>query len=334
MFTRLKKYGIDGFVVALLIAILVAWLFPYFSTINRPISLNVLTNWGIAGIFFFYGLRLSPASIREGTSNWKLHLLIQITTFILFPLLILAVMAFFPNAKSDLLWLGIFYVAALPSTVSSSVVMVSIARGNIPSAIFNASLSSLLGVFITPLWLRFFSENEIHGAAGFSDILTKLFLQVILPIIIGILLHRPLGKYADRYGKFLRFFERAVIVLIVYNAFANSFTDGIFSGYGIEIILWVIAGMGLLFTVIYLIMLLACRWMHFSTEDTITATFCGSKKSLVHGSAMSKILFPHISSSGLILMPVMIYHILQLIIVSIIATRLSRREDSNKNKGV
>lgn len=325
MLSFLKKIGIDGFVLALIAAVFIAWLFPQLGTIRTPFSLATITDVGIGGIFFFYGLRLSAAKMKEGTSNWKLHSLIQITTFIVFPILILAVMQFFPNSKTDLLWLGIFYAAALPSTVSSSVVMVSIAKGNIPAAIFNASLSSLLGVFITPLWMRLFVSNVEHATSSFQDIFIKLFLQVILPITTGILLNRYWGNFAERRQKFLRFFERTIIILIVYNAFANSFVEGIFSNYGISTIFYVITGMFLLFLIAYFLMKASCKMMRFSVEDTITATFCGSKKSLIHGSTMSRVLFPNIQAQGLVLMPIMVYHILQLIVVSLIATTLSRR---------
>lgn len=325
-----KNIGIDGFILALIAAVLAARLFPQLGTIENPISLSAITDFGIAGIFFFYGLRLHPAKMKAGASNWRLHLLIQCTTFILFPILILGAMQFFPNSKSGLLWLGIFYVAALPSTVSSSVIMVSIAKGNIPAAIFNASLSSLLGVFITPLWMRLFLDNVDHSPANFRDIFIKLCLQVILPIVLGMFLNRFWGRFAEKRRKILNLFEKSVIVLIVYNAFSNSFVTGVFSDYGLWTIVWVIVGMVLLFFVTYFIMKVCCKAMNFSVEDTITATFCGSKKSLVHGSAMSKILFPGISAQGLVLMPIMIYHITQLLIVGVIANKRSRRDVSEK----
>lgn len=322
----LKRFGVDGFILALIVAVLVAWLFPQLGTMKKPFSLSAITDFGIAGIFFFYGLRLHPAKMKEGASNWKLHLLIQCTTFILFPILILAAMQFFPHSKGDLLWLGIFYVAALPSTVSSSVIMVSIAKGNIPAAIFNASLSSLLGVFITPFWMRLFLTNVDHNPANFQDVFLKLCLQVILPLLLGMFLNRYWGRFAEKWRKVLNFFEKSVIVLIVYNAFSNSFVTGVFSDFGILTIIYVIIGMVLLFFITYFIMKACCKAMKFSTEDVITATFCGSKKSLVHGSAMSKILFPGISAQGLVLMPIMIYHITQLLIVGVIANKFSQRD--------
>lgn len=322
----MKKIGIDGFVIALLCAVLAAWIYPALGVMTSPISLNWITDIGIAGIFFFYGLRINPLQMRTGILNWKLHILIQITTFVLFPALIFLVMSFVPNVSDNLLWVGIFYVAALPSTVSSSVLMVSIGRGNIPSAIFNASLSSILGVVLTPLWMRFFLAHATHGGvASFSDILLRLLWQIILPLTIGFLLHRILSDFAEKYKQHLRIFEKTVIVMIVYTAFSKSFSENIFSNYNVWTILGVAFGMMLLFTVIYWMLKIVCKLLRFSLEDTITTLFCGSKKSLVHGSAMAKVLFQNTASSGLVLMPIMMYHIIQLIIVSIIAVKLSKR---------
>jgi sodium/bile acid cotransporter 7 len=323
----MKKIGIDGFVIALLLAVLAAWIYPKFGTMSSPISLSFITDIGIAGIFFFYGLRINPAQIRTGILNWKLHILIQITTFILFPALIFLVMVFVPDVKNNLLWVGIFYVAALPSTVSSSVLMVSIGRGNIPAAIFNASLSSILGVVLTPLWMRFFLSQTQSGIANFCDILLRLLIQIILPLTVGFLLHRFLSRFAVKHIKFLRLFEKTVIVLIVYTAFSGSFSDGIFSSYSLWTICGVAGGMLLLFTLIYQILRIVCKMLRFSLEDSITAIFCGSKKSLVHGSAMAKVLFQGIASTGLVLVPIMLYHIIQLIVVSVIAEKLSKRSD-------
>jgi len=304
--------------------VLFACIYAATGGMTSPISLCWSTDIGIAGIFFFYGLRINPTQMRAGVLNWKLHILIQLTTFVLFPALILLTISFLPETRDELLWIGIFYVAALPSTVSSSVLMVSIGKGNVPGAIFNASFSSILGVVVTPLWMRFYLSQAQGGAANFSDILLRLLLQIVLPLAIGFLLHRLLSSFAEKQKNRLRFFEKAVIVTIVYTAFSTSFTEGVFSDYAFSTILGVALGMAILFTLVYWILKLVCKMLRFSREDSITAIFCGSKKSLVHGSAMVKVLFQGVASSGLILMPIMIYHIIQLVVVSVIATKVKK----------
>ena len=81
-----------------------------------------------------------------------------------------------------------------------------------------------------------------------------------------------------------------------------------------------------LFVLAMAIVYLLCRLMRFDRADTITAVFCGSKKSLVHGSVMSRVLFGASPMTGVILLPTMLYHAFQLIIVSITAKKIGQEQ--------
>lgn len=282
-----------------------------------PLSLSSLANVGVSLIFFFYGLKLNFTQLQAGLRNYRLHLIIQLTTFIIFPAVVLAARALLITPDTTLLWLGIFYVAALPSTVSSSVVMVSIAGGNIPAAIFNASISSLIGVFVTPLWMSFLLANT-SGQYDLAGVIGKLTIQVIVPVVVGLLLNRKLGWLAERNKSWLRYFDQLIILLIVYTAFCESFSRNLFAKYSAGDLLW-LAGLllGLFFLIFGLITLFG-KWLNFSRDDLITALFCGSKKSLIQGTVMASMLFAG-SIAGVVLLPIMIYHALQLIVASILA---------------
>ena len=179
-------------------------------------------------IFFFYGLKLSPEKLKEGLGYWKLHTVVQLSTFLLFPCVALVVSLFVDT--STLSWLGFFYLAALPSTVSSSVVMVSIAGGNVPAAIFNASISSIIGIVITPLWMNLYGYQGT-GSVPLSDVMLKLSLQVFLPLMAGMALHKRLGAWAGTYTKQLRWGDQLVILLIIYTSFCESFHQNMFETY-------------------------------------------------------------------------------------------------------
>jgi sodium/bile acid cotransporter 7 len=291
---------------------------------REPVSLGDVATYGVSAIFFFYGLRLSPEKLRAGLSNWRLHLVVQSATFLLFPLLIMPLHTFFEGTSGELLWLGTFYLAALPSTVSSSVVMVSIAKGNIPAAIFNASISSLIGVFVTPLWMGLYLSAG-SGDFDMGQIMGKLVLQVLLPVTLGIFLHRYWGGFADRHKKQLRFFDQVIILVIVYTSFSESFARNMFSGYSMSDLLLLGAAMLVLFFAVFGILHVVNRLFGFSHENRVTAIFCGSKKSLVHGTVMSKVLFPDANIVGIILLPIMLYHALQLLISSVLAQSIARR---------
>lgn len=319
-----RRLGIDPFVVGLLLAILAAYLWPDPGVRKGFLSLDSIAGVGVSFIFFFYGLRLSPGKLKAGLSNWKLHVAIQSTTFIAFPLIALGFYHLFNGGGFDYLWMGAFYLAALPSTVSSSVVMISIAGGNIAAGIFNASVSSLIGVFTTPVWMGLFIKSQT-GTYDLGEVIFKLILQVLVPVALGIALNHRWGAFAERRKKALRNFDQAIILLIVYTSFCDSFARKMFQGYQplhlAVLVVLLIAFFFLMFGLVHAV----SRIMKFNREDRIAAIFCGSKKSLVHGTVMSKVLFPDANITGVILLPLMLYHALQLVIASIIAQGMAKR---------
>ncbi|MGS2761060.1 bile acid:sodium symporter family protein [Sinomicrobium sp. M5D2P9] len=325
------RFKTDPFVLALILSVVTAYFFPGAGIEGSGFPIKTISSIGISLIFFFYGLKLSPDKIKKGLNNWKLHLVVQLSTFVLFPLLVLPFYALMQNTEQHTLWLAVFFLAALPSTVSSSVVMVSMAKGNIPAAIFNASLSGIIGILITPLWITPFLE-QANTDIDFGHIYTQLAIEVIIPVILGILLQPLGGKIANRYSKQLSFFDKSIILLIVYKSFAGSFHSGIFSQIQwYDILLLIGIALSLFFAAYGLIYVLS-GILGFNREDRITALFCGSKKSLVHGTVMSKVLFSKLSTAGIILLPLMLYHGLQILIISIIASKLAGKALAEEQK--
>lgn len=299
--------------------------FPYRDSYNKVFDLGAFIDWGIAGIFFLYGLKLNLKDVIKDVSNWKLHVLVQLGTFVLFPLLVLMFYPVFRNTEYVQSWLSVYFLACLPSTVSSSVVMVSIARGNITSAIFNASISGLIGIVITPLFLGFFLDA--HGFGGDeSEIIYQLVQKVLLPIILGFLLNPFLKQLVQRYGKVIAEFDRFIILLIVYESFSKAFIENIFSSVSSLVFVVMAISVVSLFFIVYQILKFTAKKLGFSREDVITATFCGSKKSLVHGSLFVMVLGISESQKVLFLLPVLIYHAFQLFYVSWLAGKLSQRQ--------
>ena len=315
---------LDKFVLAIICTIIIAYFLPQFGLEGSIIPIDVISTVGISFIFFFYGLKLNGEKIKEGLKNWKLHVLIQLSTFLIFPLIVLVFYPFVKSEEAHLLWLAIFFMAALPSTVSSSVVMVSMAKGNIPSAIFNASISGIIGIAITPLLVGFFTTNA-SANFDYSSVYLNLIVQIILPVVLGVLLQRYFGKYAQKYSAQLSLFDKSVILLIIYKSFAKSFHQKIFSTVSVfDFILLFTVVITLFFVVYYFIGSIAKK-LNFSLEDKITAQFCGTKKSLIHGTVFSKVLFGTSPVTGFILLPIMLFHAIQILIISIIARKLGAR---------
>lgn len=314
---------IDKFVLAIITTIIIAYFFPLWGTEHSNIPMNLISSIGISLIFFFYGLKLSPEKLKTGLSNWKLHVLVQTSTFLMFPLLVLLVHPLLQHKEQELIWLAFFFLAALPSTVSSSVVMVSMAKGNVPAAIFNASISGIIGIAITPLWMGLFI-NTSTADFNFIEIYSNLIIQIIVPVVLGLLLQRYFGEFARKHSSKLTLFDKSIILLIIYKSFANSFYNDIFSTVSVLDLLLLFIGVLILFGVVYYLTGFISKKLHFNKEDQITAQFCGTKKSLVHGTVFSKILFGNMASIGLLLLPLMLFHAIQILIISVIASKKGR----------
>ena len=319
----LAKAGLNIFFLLMLLAIFMAWLKPGVGVAESFLHLPMIAGYGVSLIFFFYGAKLSPESLISGLTNWRLHLLVQLSTFLFFPLIISVFKLFMPDYFLTLTGIGIYFLAALPSTVSSSVVMIAIARGNIAAGIFNASISSILGIFLTPLLMSGILEK---ATAGFdiSHTIFQLCIQVLFPVIAGLLLHQKLGKWVILYKNGLRNFDQLIILLIVYTSFCESFSGRMFDQLSFLQIIFLGLLMLLLFLTFFIMMNQLSIRLGFNREDRITIIFCGSKKSLVQGAVMGKVLFPEQSMLGVVLLPLMIYHALQLLTGSIIANEMGK----------
>jgi sodium/bile acid cotransporter 7 len=320
MFSRLKRFGLDGFMIGLLSAVALAWLIPDVLKTGGLIHIDYFTTYGIALVFLLYGLTLSPKKMREGVVNWRLHVVVQAATFLLFPLLGVLLVLAVGSRMDPALALGFLYLCALPSTVSSSVAMTSIARGNVPGAIFNASLSSLIGVFITPLWVNAYLHSQ-GGGMDLGPVIMKIVLLVLLPIVLGQILRPFVLRWIEAHLAFAKFLDRATILAIVANSFADSVAEGVWAAHGIGTIFLIAAISIGLFWLMFGLMSVICRALGFNRGDRIAAIFCGSKKSLASGVPMAKIMFGANPALGLIIAPIMLFHLLQLIMVSVIARR-------------
>ncbi len=310
-----------GFIVAIFLAIGIAYFFPQGIDL---LPLKTITDIGIGLIFFFYGLKLSPAEFRAGVINYKIHIVIHVTTFIVFPLLCLLCLPLFEDGLKSDLWIALFFLGTLPSTVSSSVVMVALAKGNLPTAIFNASLSGLIGIVATPLWIGFILGKSADF--DFIVVLQKLCLQIILPLALGLFLQRYFGHFARKYGKQLSLFDKTTIILIIYSSFSNSFTSDLIASVELDELLKMAVIVLILFFAVFFGLAYFSKIIGFNTEDKIAAQFCGTKKSLVHGSVMVRVLFGNAASSGLLLLPIMLYHSTQLILVAWYAEKYRKRQ--------
>jgi sodium/bile acid cotransporter 7 len=313
----------DWFLLSMAAVTTLAWAVPAPGAAGGWMHPELVTKCGVALIFFLHGVLLSFGAMRAGALNWRLHVVVQTCTFVFFPLLGLALNAALGDRVSPELKLGLMFLCALPSTVSSSVAMTATARGNVAGAVFNATLSSLIGVFLTPLWIAFVLKTS-GQAQPIGPVILDLLRWLVLPLAIGQVLHPWLGELAKRHKPTINLVDRGTILLLVYTSFCDSFQQHIWSGRGAGQ-LWLMLAIALaLFGLAMWATSAASRALGFDRADRIAAMFCGSKKTLASGVPMAKLIFGAHPALGLILLPIMIYHPLQLVICGVLAERWGR----------
>ncbi|HVY68434.1 MAG TPA: bile acid:sodium symporter family protein, partial [Verrucomicrobiae bacterium] len=245
-------------------------------------------------------------------------------TFLFFPLLGLVLLKLCGKLISPDLRLGFFYLCALPSTVSSSVAMTSAAHGNVPGAVFNATLSSLLGVFLTPLWMGWMLRGIEHPVPMLS-VIEDLLLWLVLPLVVGQLCRPWLGNWVHRHKKSVHKVDRGTILLLVYTSFCDSMKWGVWTKHGPGTVAVALAGTLVLFWIALLATSAVSDALGLPFADKVTAVFCGSKKTLASGIPMAQLIFGSYPGISLVLIPIMIYHPLQLVICGVIAGRWAKR---------
>jgi sodium/bile acid cotransporter 7 len=316
----LSRFGIDTFLLGLMGMVALAWIVPDMGKSGGHLHMELVSGYGVALAFGLYGLTLPPERMKAGFLNWRLHALVQGATYVLFPVAMWGLAALARPVADPAVLLGFFFLAALPSTVSSSVAMTSIAKGNVAGAIFNATLSSLIGVVVTPLWVNAFLAASGAGL-DLAHVLGRVTLLVVVPIIAGQLLRPYVHGWVDRNVTWIKWVDRVTILLIVFNSFADSVAEGVWSHHGLQLPLWVAAASLALFFVVFGLLSVLCRLLGFSREDRIAGVFCGTKKSLATGVPMARIMFGGDPALGLIIVPIVLYHFIQLVVASFIARR-------------
>lgn len=310
---------IDKFVLSMLVAVLLSFLAPWLGAKNSPLHLSLVTKWGVALVFFLHGANLSFDAIKSGASNWRLHLFIQSCTFILYPLI---GFAFFYLAKDFVSFpvrLGFFYLCALSSTISSSVTLTGIGKGNVAGAVFDATISGILGIFITPFLVSIIMQDANLGHFDIKNAIFDVAKTLLLPFVLGQIFRPIILKPITKHKKIIGFVDKSVLVLIVFVAFCNANYDKIWAKIApVEIIIILISIISLLAFVLF-VTIEAAKIFGFSHQDKVAGVFCGVTKSLANGAPIAAILFASSPYLGIILIPIMIYHQSQLIACSILA---------------
>lgn len=314
----------DNFTLILIAVMIAATVVPAHG--QGAVIFDWITTLAIALLFFLHGAKLSRSAIIAGAMHWRLHLLVFACTFILFPLIGWALKPLLVPLLGEPLYVGILYLCVLPGTVQSAIAFTSIARGNVPAAVCSASASSLIGIGLTPLLLKLLLDADAGaGTASTLDAIVHISVQLLLPFLAGHLMRRWIGDWIDRNRSWLVNVDQSSILLVVYTAFSASVIGGLWQKVPVQ----ALAVLTVICCVLLAVMLYATTWLArhlaFDHEDEIAIVFCGSKKSMATGVPMAQVLFSG-SAIGPALLPLIIFHQIQLMVCAVLAQHYLRRK--------
>ena len=318
----LKLLALDRFTLLLVAMVLLASFLPVSGSAAH--AFNVITTIAIAILFFLHGAKLSREAIVQGIMHWKFHVLVFAFTFAVFPILgLLAKPVLLPMLGQEL-YRGFLFMCFLPSTVQSSIAFTSVAKGNVASAVCSASFSNIIGMFITPVLVSVFilGKSE-HGFDPTSSII-QITLLLLLPFVLGQLFRPLVYPHMMKVPRLVKSFDQGSILMVVYGAFSSAVVAGLWNEVSWQTLLLLVLACSLFLTVIMLLAYYLPKLFGFNRKDQIAIFFCSSKKTLASGVPMAQILFIG-QPLGMIVLPIMIFHQIQLMVCGIIANRWSKQ---------
>jgi sodium/bile acid cotransporter 7 len=313
--TKLARFLPDRFTQAIVAMLALALVLPCRGDSARVVALG--GEVAIALLFFLQGARIPRSAVLAGILHWRLHLVILGATFVAFPLLGVALRPLSGAVLAPTLYMGLVFLCALPSTVQTSVVFTSIAGGNVAAALCSASLSSILGMVLTPLLVDLLLQT--HGETSLKG-LGSIVLHLMLPFVLGHALQGWIGAWMQHRRKVVGLIDRASVLLVVYGAFSAATVAGAWSRLvPLDLLVLAIVA-GFLLGAMLAGTAFAARRLGFSREDEVAIAFCGSNKGLVLGISMANALFAG-ASLGLMVLPLLVFHQIQLMAGAALARR-------------
>lgn len=317
---KLFQFLPDGFTLSILAIVILGAFFPCRGEFARWVG--IASKIAISLLFFLQGARLSRTAVLAGILHWRLHLQIFSSTFIVFPLLGLALQPISGTVIAPPLYVGLLFLCTLPSTVQASVIFTSVAGGNVAAALCSASLSSIIGMALTPLLIGLLLHA--HGESSLNGVVS-IALQVLVPFVLGQIAQRRLEPWMKRNQKTVRRVDLGSVLLMVYGAISAATLSGMWRLLPVTSFLVLVAVDGVLLAVILSTNVFVARRLSFARQDEIAIAFCGTQKSLIMGIPMANALFAG-STLGFVVLPMIVYHQMQFMTCANIARRYARGE--------
>ncbi|MEM5438101.1 bile acid:sodium symporter family protein [Paraburkholderia diazotrophica] len=323
------KFLPDNFTLCLIGTVILASLLPVHGQAAK--AFNWVTDIAVGLLFFLHGAKLSREAIVAGATHWRLHIVVLLSTFALFPILGLVLKPLLSPLVTPALYAGILFLCTLPSTVQSSIAFTSIAKGNVPAAVCSASASSLLGIFITPALVSMIVTSQAASGGSPWHTVWNIVLQLLVPFVAGQLLRPMIGGWIERNRAVLKFVDQGSILLVVYAAFSEAVNEGLWHQIPLAALGGLLVVCAVLLALALLATMIVSKRLGFSRADQITIIFCGSKKSLASGVPMAKVIFAT-HAVGAVVLPLMLFHQIQLMVCAALAQRWGARDTSAEKR--
>jgi solute carrier family 10 (sodium/bile acid cotransporter), member 7 len=207
--------------------------------------------------------------VIAGASNWQLHALVLLTTFVLFPLFGLALKPLLSPLVTPELYAGILFLCSLPSTVQSSIALAAIAKGNVPAAVCSASASSIIGIFVTPVVASLVLSSHVGSSSAWSTI-GEIVLQLFVPFVCGQLLRPLIAGWLERNESIVGVVDQGSVLLIVYSAFSEAVGEGLWHQVPPAALAGLLVADGVLLAAALITTGLVSKWLGFERADRVT----------------------------------------------------------------
>ena len=310
----------DRFVPVLFATILLASLLPVRGS-TVPIAQG-LSSAAIIFLFFLNGVRLPRDEVLHGIRNWKLQGSAFAFCFGGMALLGLAAQAAIAPLLPATLALGFLFLGILPSTVQSATAASSLAGGNVAASVVAAALLNLSGVALSPILFALLAgaEGEIHGEA-----VLRIVSILLVPFVAGQLAQRWLRPWVLSHRGLATLMDRTAIAIAVYVAFSAAVVAGIWSLLDAREIVVLLGAVAVLLALSFGGAWALGGMLGLTRPDRITLLFSGAQKSIAVGAPLAATLFPP-AIAGMVLVPILVYHMAQLILSAWIAPALRAEE--------
>jgi len=308
----------EWFTIAIFGMVVLASILPISGEPAQAFSVG--TQAAVTLLFFLHGARLSRDVVLAGVTHWRLHLFVLASTFIVFPILGLIIIAI-PGLTTPAIGTGILFLCVLPSTIQSSIAFTSIAGGNVPAAICSASASNILGMFLTPLLVGLLFHTQGNSSISIEAV-ESILLMLLAPFILGQLVQPLVGQWLRRHRPLTQIVDRGSILMVVYGAFSEATISGLWQSLSIGDLSAIVGIDIVLLVAVLCFTYYVSGWLGFNRADRIAITFCGSKKSLASGAPMASVIFAG-QNIGSIVLPLMLFHQIQLMACAVLARRFA-----------